>query len=684
MDILEREPILAELDELLRDAVAGTGRVAAIAGEAGVGKTSLVEHFVARHVGRVRMLHGMCDPLSTPRPLGPVHDMVHDSTGPLAEALRERVAREDLFSAILGELGRAPVPHVVIVEDLQWADDATLDLLKFVGRRIRRLPTLLLITYRDDELGPDHQLHQLLGALPRNTIRLVHLPLLSEAAVAELARRSGRDATGLYALTGGNAFFVTEVLASGGAAVPATIREAVLARGTQLSASARALLDVVAVVPYQVERRLLATILDDAPALVRECVAAGILTVSAETVHFRHELARLAWHGSLEPGSVAGLHERVLRALLETRDEDRELERIVHHADGAGDGERVLRFAPAAAREAAALGAHRQAAAHYATALRFAGKLPAAERASLLEGFAYERYLIGEIHGAVTVTAEALLLRRSLDDQVRVGANLRWLSRLAWHEGRHADAVDLGQQGIAVLERLGPTAELAMSYAYYAQLFMLSDDVAAAMGWGERAIALAEQLEASEALVHALNSVGTAEMLRDESSGRRRLEHSIELALRCGFQEQVMRGYVNLACSDLRLREYARAEMGFERLIRFTIDHEIAAFELYGTSWRARLRLERGDWEGAERDALSVVDQSHSLTIARFTALIVLVTGTSVTILNLALVALVGMSSLGLAGAAAFSRHRWRAVLSGLAAVLVALGALWVINVAFR
>ena len=85
-----------------------------------------------------------------------------------------------------------------------------------------------------------------------------------------------------------------------------------------------------------------------------------------------------------------------------------------------------------------------------------------------------------------------------------------------------------------------------------------------------------------------------------------------------------MRGYVNLACSDLRLREYARAEMGFERLIRFTIDHEIAAFELYGTSWRARLRLERGDWEGAERDALSVVDQSHSLTIARFTALIVL------------------------------------------------------------
>ena len=190
-------------------------------------------------------------------------------------------SREQLFSAFLSELGLPPAPHIVVFEDAHWVDDATLDLLKFVGRRIRDLPALLVITYRDDEVGPHHQLHRFLGELPRDAVRRLHLPLLSEAAVRRMARRKGRTAEGVHALTGGNPFFVTEILASRTTVVPASIREAVFARATRLSAEARCLLDLVAVVPGKMECVLLETLLVDAPRLTRECAASGVLVAAA-------------------------------------------------------------------------------------------------------------------------------------------------------------------------------------------------------------------------------------------------------------------------------------------------------------------------------------------------------------------------------------------------------------------
>src|SRR5215216_2387048 len=151
MPLLEREPVLAELEALLRDAAGGAGRVAAVCGEAGAGKTTLVDHFSAQHATTVRTLRGLCDPLSTPRPLGPVYDMAAQTTGPLASAMRDGAGREGLFSAFLAEL------------------------------------------------GPDHQLHHLLGELPRDAVRRLKLPLLSEDAVRTLARESGRATEGVWA-----------------------------------------------------------------------------------------------------------------------------------------------------------------------------------------------------------------------------------------------------------------------------------------------------------------------------------------------------------------------------------------------------------------------------------------------------------------------------------------------------
>jgi DNA-binding CsgD family transcriptional regulator len=617
MDLLERESILSELDALLRDAAAGSGRIAAVAGEAGVGKTSLVEHFSARHARTARTLRGLCDSLATPRPLGPVHDMAAQTSGPLADALRAGVGRDGVFSALLEEIGRPPVPRIVLVEDVHWADDATLDLLRFIGRRIRQVPALLVVTYRDDEVGPTHPLHQLLGQLPQAAVRWMRLSPLSEEAVRELARRGGRPAEGVYALTGGNPFFVTEVLASGGATVPVSIREAVLARAARLSDRARELLDLVAIAPGRMERRLLDALVADAPALVRECAASGALTTAPDAVGFRHELARLAWLEALEPGAHARLHARVLHGLLERPVHERDIARVVHHADGAGDGECVLRVAPAAAREAAAAGAHRQAEAHYRTALRYADRAPPAMRAELLDAWSYELHLCGRIADAVRAREEALALWRRVGDRRREGDALRQLSRLAWFEGRRAAAAAHAAEAIRVLEPLGPSHELAMAYSTRAQLHILAEERKLAPEWGDRAVAMAEALGDPEALVHALTNAACL----TPGGARENQLRAARLAQEHGFHEHAMRAFTWLICDAIVEHDHALAEGVLPEALAYAEAHDLDAFISYLRGWRARMRVQQGRLDEAEADATDVLRREHTSTVERLPAL---------------------------------------------------------------
>src|SRR6266508_4831567 len=209
MDLLERASLLEELDRVLAATAAG-GRVVLLAGEAGIGKSALVRRFTERRSADARFLLGACDPLLTPRALGPLHDIALQTGGRLAELLTSAGPRESVFAAFLDQLARPPrqvvvvVVVVVVVEDAHWADEATLDLLVFLGRRLERTPAMLIVTYRDDELGADHPLRGVLGVLPQQVAHRVRPQPLSEAAVAELARRAGRPAAGLRALTGGN------------------------------------------------------------------------------------------------------------------------------------------------------------------------------------------------------------------------------------------------------------------------------------------------------------------------------------------------------------------------------------------------------------------------------------------------------------------------------------------------
>jgi predicted ATPase len=408
MKLLDRDSFLQKLELTLQEAIAGQGHVVLVSGEAGIGKTSLIDHFAQAHRDSVRILWGACDSLFTPHPLGPLYDIAMQLEGELPTLLQSDANQPAIFSACLIEMQKSPT--IVVFEDIHWADEATLDLIKFLGRRIQLTKSLFVLSYRDDELSPNHPLRLVLGDLPRSlTLRLALSPL-SQASVLELARATKQDmqADDLYATTGGNPFFVTEVLESGGAGVPSTVRDAVLARAARLSPAAREVLEAASVVPGRIEAQLLKSILSPSAVAIEECMERGMLRTDGNSLSFRHELARRALEDSLLSSQQQALHQKVLKSLRE-RGEDRvQLSRLVHHAALAGDGEAVLYFAPQAARQAARVGAHLEAAAHYQTALRYADELDLAEHAQLLENRAYECYVTSQISEAIQARMQAL------------------------------------------------------------------------------------------------------------------------------------------------------------------------------------------------------------------------------------------------------------------------------------
>src|ERR1700681_3923124 len=251
MELLEREQFLADLHGWLNTAVEHGGIIAFVGGEAGIGKTSLLQEF-CNHQRAARVLWGACDALFTPRPLAPLIDIARQTQGTLLAAVNSGTNRDAIFDAALEELERAEVT-LVVFEDMHWADEATLDLLKFLGRRIHRTHSLLTVTYRDDEVGPRHPLRSVMGDLPRASVRRMSLPPLSATAVERLARRAGRSSEGLHSATGGNPLFVTEALAAGVDCVPATVRDAVLARAARLSTAARDIAALACVAPGRPE-----------------------------------------------------------------------------------------------------------------------------------------------------------------------------------------------------------------------------------------------------------------------------------------------------------------------------------------------------------------------------------------------------------------------------------------------
>ena len=618
MDLLERAEVLAELTDALAEVRVGgrTGRLVLVSGEAGIGKTSVVDRFCRELPPDVRVLTGRCDDLSAPRPLGPLLDIARSVGGHLREVV-DSPDRRAIFEAVLDELEPGSGVTILVLEDLQWADAAPLDLVRFLGRRLDRLGSLVIVTHRDD-VGRDHPLRLALGDLMGPGVSRRRLRPLSPDAVRLLAADSSLDADDLFQMTGGNPFFVVETVAGDDLRVSATVRDAVLGRAGRLSEGARVALDAAAVIGSRVDLAILTSAAPIGPSDVDECVEQGFLRRAGGQVEFVHDLVRQAVEDAIPPAQLGRLHAAALGAL----GADGDLARRAHHAEGAGDEPAVLAVAPLAASEAARLGAHREAAAQYARALRFGDRLSPAERADLLESLAYELYLTDQIQPAIEARRSALQLRRAIGDQRRSGDNLRWMSRLSWFDCRAADARTFGAQAVEELEGLPPGSELALAYSNRAQLSMLAADLSGARAWGAKAIAVAEAVGDLATVAHALNNIGSAELHAGDESGWAKLERSLAVAQTEGLEEHVARAYTNLAATAVSARD-PRAFEFLNEGIRYSQEHDLDTWGRYMRSWRSRAWLDIGRWDEAASEVDALL--AHPGTApSRLTALVVL------------------------------------------------------------
>lgn len=616
--LLERTDELSVLSAALDEARGGDGTTVLVGGEAGSGKSSLAAHFVA--TAPCRVLRSGCDGATTAAPLGPLMDVAAALGLTVPVHAGEPVDRVRLFAAVRAALGTEPT--VWLVEDVHWADAATLELIRYLARRGEGSPTLLLLTFRDDEVGADHPLRVLLGELATvRRVRRIAMRPLSRAAVAELARGSHIDLDALFERTGGNAFYVTEVLAGGDGAVPPTVRDAVLARAARLSASAREMLAAAAVIGFHAEIDVLATVSGQPLTALDECLTAGVLLDGGSEAVFRHELAREAVAASTLPGRRRALHRAAYDAIRASpRPDDR---RLAHHAAFAGDGPNVIVHAPRAATLAAALGARREAAEHYRAALRWGHLLDDAGRADLLERLSYECYLTGQLPEASDARAAELALRRASGDMLRTGSALRWLSRVYWYRLRNAEAERYAQEAVETLAQLPDGTELAMAYSNMAQLRMLADDTEGAEKWGNRAIDLARAFGDVDTEVHALNNVGTALMIAGDERGETILRESLDTALAHDQQEHVARAYTNLGATLVKQRRYAAGEDVLVAGIAFCADRDLDSWTSYMRGTLSILLLETGRWAQARSLAHAAAAQSAA-TVSSVNALMVL------------------------------------------------------------
>ncbi|MGH2531132.1 MAG: ATP-binding protein [Thermomicrobiales bacterium] len=623
MELLERTSYLTELGSLLRLAAGGQGRLVFLGGEAGVGKTALARRFCHDAGPTARVLAGACDPLSTPSPLGPLLDIAAAVGGELDHLARTAGPRSRIFGAFLAELGGSPRPALVVIEDAHWADAATLDLLRYLGRRLASIRALLLVTYRDDEVGPGHPLRLVMGDLATaESVRRLTLAPLSVDAVRALAAGSDLDPVVLHRQTNGNAFFVTEILTASAPGIPPTVRDAVLARVARLSAAGRTTLDAAAVIGSPIEPRLLARVVDEAATGVEECLAGGVLRAEGQALAFRHELAREAVHDAIAQPRRQELHARSLAALrLDTSPDPA---RLAHHAEEANDREAVLAFAPAAAERAAALGAHREAAAQYGRALRFAEALPPERRGALLLARAHECYLTDQMAAAIEACRAALDVWRQVGNRLNEGDSQRRLSRMLWFAGRSDEANQTARSAIALLDTLPPGPQLAMAYSHHAALRLAAWDGDEAVAWGERAIALAESLAETETLVHALNNVGMARMVSGDEQGPVQLERSLRLAREAGFEEHAARAYSNLGVSHAAAYRFAVADDYLTEGITYCVDHDLEHQRLYMLAWHALSLFYQGRWVEASERASAVIRQPRVSSVSRIIALVAL------------------------------------------------------------
>jgi DNA-binding CsgD family transcriptional regulator len=629
--LLEREAVFAKLTALTRAARRGRGQAVLLRGEAGVGKTAVITRFTSALDGGMHVLRGWCDPLAAPRPLGPLLDALAGVGPAAARALDAAIESGDtgaLYRRLLTVL-RDGRQWVWVIEDAHWADGATLDLMRFLARRIESLPLLLVVSYRDDQVDRQHPLSVALGDIATcAAVSRVGLEPLSREAVAALAAGSGVNADQLHELTGGNPFYATEVLAAGAPALqrnalPRTVTEAVWGRLGRLSAAARDTAHAVAVCGPRVHPTLLDKACPVARAGLAECLDAGVLRTEWDAIGFRHELARRATLDQIPDHERKALHARALAALAEPPIDPNTYAALAFHADHVDDAEAVIRYGVAGAERAASLGAHQQAADLFALALRRAGGEPTDLRVQWLEQHAVACYLCGRGEEAVSSWREAITLRHAMGDRLGEGDDLRWLSHGLWGLGRVGESADAARASLRLVDGADPCPQLAWSLVNMAEQGLWNFDPACA-DYAERAIAVGTQLGDDAVVVRARGYTALANVVRTDS-GWEALEQVWRDAMAADARGETAAffGAVNGYIAAMHY-DPDRSDRYVAGAVSYCRDRGIYLFEGIAASAEAQACLHRGQWTRASAIAEDMLSRPGLTRVTLIAARLVL------------------------------------------------------------
>ena len=624
MALIERDGFMASLEQHFEDISSGEGHCIFISGEAGIGKTALVKAFCKKQSGECSIYQGACDALFTPRPLAPLFDIlwqVNKKRWPASPSSEDRSA---LFANFFQELSAKKGKILIVFEDIHWADEGTLDFIRFFARRIYQLPCLFILTYRDNEIHSMHPLRNVLGQLPPDSFTKLIVTPLSKQAVVEMATLKGYSGEDVYSISGGNPFYVNEILASYSPGVPDNIKDSILSVFEHQKEGTKNAWQIWSVMPEGLEVDRIAKIKASGEA-IDHCFAISVIIVENGKVVFKHELYRRTIEESLTPFRRMELNKMMLELFLDSFEEKNEIERILHYAKNANEKKLVVKYAPQAAAKAASIGAHMEASKLYLTAIEYFEGNDKNQLAQFYKAYAYECYLSNQIQEAITFTEKVLNNSKENADVEKTGDSLRFLSRLWWFDGNRKNAENFAWQAIEVLKNESASSAKAMAFSNMSQLKMLSDELAECILWGEKAIAMAKELDNEDILCHALNNVGSVQMFihSSEQNGIAMLQQSLEIALRNSYHEHAARAYTNLASGLVKIKSYAFARTTLNDGIRYCEEKDLNSWTFYMLSWKTRLNLETGNWREAYSIADNLFKNENQPAIIKITALIV-------------------------------------------------------------
>jgi DNA-binding CsgD family transcriptional regulator/tetratricopeptide (TPR) repeat protein len=594
---------LAWLRELLARAAAGEPLVAVIGGEAGVGKTRLVEQFATAATQQgVRVLRGGCVPLGEEGlPFAPVTEALRGLAGELDPGELEAVAgpaRADLtrllpdlvwsgeaamgaavagqgrlFERLLGVVERlaAHAPLLWVVEDLHWADRSTRDLLAYLATYLRSGRVMVVLTFRSDELDRRHPLRGLLGELARNRrTRRLDLARFTRAGLAEqLAGLLGAEVPArlvddIYARSEGNPFFAEELLLAGedagAGALPPSLREVLLARVVRLGDRTQQVLGVAAAAGPGVTQPTLAAVtgIDDQALLdgLREAVDQQLLVPEpgGDGYLFRHALVAEAVYSELLPEERVRLHTELASALeasVESGDPPAtRAARLAYHWAAAGDQPRALSASVQAAAAAEGVYAFAEAQLQLERVLALWERVPDAEqrastdRVGLLSRCGEAAYAAGDLGRAAELARRAVGLVDEVRQPQRAGLLHERLARSLRRLGDPA-ALDEQQQAVRLVPP-EPSVERARVLGSLAHLLMLVDRFAEARGLAEEAAAMAGQVGACAEEATARMALGGVLIHHGEpDAGLDEAEAAVRLATQAGDVILALRAIVN-------------------------------------------------------------------------------------------------------------------------------------------